>query len=104
VEQPAPGCWNGHRTFCRKARGEINVKGISHAVATYQVIDLYDNLVKGSDIIHEESTRLKLYIDMKAMSAKERNDAVTVLQRAVDLLSRPKEGGEPNIPIKADRA
>jgi hypothetical protein len=87
-----------------EARGEINVKGISHAVATYQVIDLYDNLVKSSDIIHEEGARLKLEIDIKAMSAKERNDAVTVLQRAVDLLSRAKEGGDPMIPIKEDRA
>jgi class 3 adenylate cyclase/HAMP domain-containing protein len=82
-----------------EARGEINVKGISHAVATYQVIDLYDNLAESGDIIHEESARLKLDIDMKAMSAKERNDAVTVLQRAVDLLSRAKEGGDPMIPI-----
>jgi hypothetical protein len=85
-------------------RGEINVKGISHAVATYQVIDLYDNSAKGRDIFHEESTRLKLDIDLKAMSVKERNDAMAVLQRAVDLLSRAKEGSDPMIPAKEDRA
>ena len=85
-------------------RGEINVKGISHAVATYQVIDLYDNLSKGRDMFHEESARLKLDIDMKTMSTKERIEAVTVLQRAVDLLSSGKEGGDPASSINEDRA
>ena len=89
---------------CCEVRGEINVKGISHAVATYQVIDLYDNLAKSRDLIHEESARLKLDIDMEAMSTKERGDAVTVLQRAVDRLSRAKEGADPMIPVKQDRA
>ena len=73
-------------------------------MATYQVIDLYDNLAKSRDLIHEESARLKLDIDMEAMSTKERSDAVTVLQRAVDRLSRTKEGVDPMIPVKEDRA
>jgi adenylate cyclase len=89
---------------CCEARAEINVKGISHAAVTYQVIDLYDKLDKGRDLIHEESARLKLDIDMEAMSTKERSDAVTVLQRAVDRLSRTKEGVDPMIPVKEDRA
>jgi hypothetical protein len=89
---------------CCEARAEINVKGISHAAVTYQVIDLYDKLDKGRDLIHEESARLNLDIDMEAMSAKERSDAVTVLQRAVDRLSRTKEGVDPMIPVKEDRA
>ena len=89
---------------CCEARGEVNIKGISHAVATYQVIDLYDTLAKSRDLIHEESARLKLNIDMEAMSTKERSDAVTVLQRAVDRLSRAKEGADATIPVKEDRA
>jgi hypothetical protein len=87
-----------------EARGEINVKGISHAVAAYQVIDLYDNLAKSRDIIHEERTRLKLDIDIEGMSTKERNDAATVLRHALDQLSRAKEGADTMIPVEEDRA
>jgi len=89
--------------YCEE-QAHINVKGISHAVATYQVIDLYDNLAKSRDLIHEESARLKLDIDLKAISTKERSEAVTVLQRAVDRLSRAGESADPTIPVNKDRA
>ena len=72
-------------------RGNINVKGMAHAVATYKVIDLFDNLCERRDFIHEESARFKLDIDIEAMSVSERSDAVTVLQRAMDRLSHAKE-------------
>jgi adenylate cyclase len=68
-------------------RGHINVKGIAHSVATYQVIDLYDNLGKSHELIHEDHGTLKLDIDLEAMSAGERSQAATVLQRALDRLS-----------------
>jgi class 3 adenylate cyclase/phosphoglycerate-specific signal transduction histidine kinase len=83
---------------CCEERGHINVKGISHSVATYQVIDLYDNLGKSRDLIHEDYGTLKLDIDLEAMSTKERSHAVTVLQRAVDRLSRAKEAAAPEAP------
>jgi class 3 adenylate cyclase len=72
---------------CCEERGRINVKGIAHPVATYQVIDLYDSLGKSRDLIHEDHGTLKLDIDLEAMSAGERNHAATVLQRALDRLS-----------------
>jgi class 3 adenylate cyclase len=84
-------------------REQINVKGISHPVATYKVIDLFDNLGESGEFIHEEGGRLKLDIDMEAMSIRERSDAVTVLQRAVDRLSRVKEAADPLIPVMEDR-
>jgi class 3 adenylate cyclase len=90
--------------ICCEARGEINVKGFSHAVATYQVIDLYDKLAKSRDLIHEESARLKLDIDMEEMSTKERSDAVIVLKHALDRLSRAKESADPVSPVEEDRA
>jgi PAS domain S-box-containing protein len=88
---------------CCEEREQINVKGISHPVATYKVIDLFDNLGESGEFIHEESGRLKLDIDMEAMSIRERSDAVTVLQRAVDRLSRVKEAADPLIPVMEDR-
>src|SRR6516225_5922699 len=89
---------------CCEERGHINVKGIAHSVAMYQVIDVYENVRKNRDFIHEESARLKLDIDMEAMSVSERSDAVTVLRRAMDRLSRAKEAADPVIPIKENRA
>ena len=82
---------------CCEERGHINVKGISHPVATYQVIDVYDNVGKSRDLIHEDYGTLKLDIDLEAMSASERSHAVTVLQRAVDRLSDPKQAANPSI-------
>ena len=73
------------------------MKGISHPVATYQVIDVYDNVGKSRDLIHEDYGTLKLDIDLEAMSASERSHAVTVLQRAVDRLSDPKQAANPSI-------
>jgi class 3 adenylate cyclase len=72
--------------YCEE-REHVNVKGISHSVATYQVIDVYDNVHKSRDVIHEDYGRLKLDIDLEAMSAGERSHAATVLQRALDRLS-----------------
>lgn len=88
---------------CCEERGHINVKGMSHPVATYQVMDTYDNLGKGRDLIHEDYNTLKLDIDVEAMSTKERSDAVTVLQRAVDRLSRANEAAAPAVPTRKDR-
>jgi hypothetical protein len=72
--------------YCEE-REHVNVNGISHSVATYQVIDVYDNVHKSRDVIHEDYGRLKLDIDLEAMSAGERSHAATVLQRALDRLS-----------------
>jgi class 3 adenylate cyclase len=82
---------------CCEERGHINVKGISHSVDTYQVIDVYDSIDKARDLIHEDYGTLKLDIDLEAMSASERSHAVTVLQRAVDRLSDPKQAANPSI-------
>jgi hypothetical protein len=38
------------------------------------------------------------------MSVSERSDAVSVLQRAMDRLSRAKEAADPVIPVKENRA
>jgi hypothetical protein len=82
---------------CCEERGHINVKGISHSVDTYQVIDAYDSIGKARDLIHEDYGTLKLDIDLEAMSASERRHAVTVLQRAVDRLSNPEQAANPLI-------
>jgi Adenylate and Guanylate cyclase catalytic domain len=87
---------------CCEEREHINVKGISRPVATYQVVDLYDDLGRSRDLIHEDYGTLKLDIDREAMSTEERSHAVTVLQRAVDRLSPAKKTAAPVIPTKTD--
>ena len=82
--------------YCEE-RGHINVKGISHPVAIFLVVDVYDNVAKARDLIHEDYGTLKLDIDLQAMSASERNDAVTVLQRAVDRLCDVKQTANSSI-------
>ena len=72
---------------CCEERGHLNVKGISRSVATYQVIDVYDNILKARDFIHEDYATLKLDIDVAGMSDAERSHAVSVLQRAMHRLS-----------------
>jgi adenylate cyclase len=91
------------QVYCEE-RGHINAKGISHPVAIYQVIDTYDNLGESCDLIHEDYGTLKLDVDLKAMSTKERNHAVTVLQRAVDRLARANTAGAPVASEKKERA
>jgi adenylate cyclase len=90
--------------ICCEERGHINVKGISHPVATYQVVDTYENLGNGRDLIHEDYGTLKLDIDLKAMSKREQRHAVTVLQRVVDRLSSTIEAAAPAVQAKQDRA
>ena len=82
---------------CCEERGHINVKGIAHSVAMYQVIDVYENVRKSRDFIHEDYGTLKLDIDLEAMSASERSHAASVLQRVVDRLSYAKQTADPSI-------
>jgi class 3 adenylate cyclase/phosphoglycerate-specific signal transduction histidine kinase len=71
--------------------GEINVKGIAYPVATYQVVDTYDNLGKHRQLIREDHPNLKLDLDLDAMSVDERSRAATVLRRVLDRLSSPEQ-------------
>jgi hypothetical protein len=74
------------RTKCEE-RGEISVKGVAHPIATYMVIDTYDNLEKERLFIHEERPNFRLEIDVEEMSADNRGAAAAVLREALGRLS-----------------
>jgi class 3 adenylate cyclase len=74
------------RILCEE-RGQINVKGISYPVATYQVIDSFDVLGSDRQLIREEQPNLKLDLDIDAMSMDERESAAKVLRSALDKVS-----------------
>jgi class 3 adenylate cyclase len=71
--------------------GEITVKGISHPVETYQVVDAYENLGRESDVIHDEFPNYNLTIKLEEMSSDERSRAVASLSRALDKLGQSED-------------
>jgi len=68
-------------------RGHMTVKGLAYPVATYRVVDRYENLGPERRRIFEETRALKLDIDLGAMSPEERSEAAAALRRALDRLS-----------------
>lgn len=67
--------------------GEIEVKGIAYPVATYRVIDTYENIGRERRRIHEDHHSVKLDLDLDSMTVEDRNEAETILRRALHLLS-----------------
>jgi class 3 adenylate cyclase/PAS domain-containing protein len=67
--------------------GETEVKGIAYPVVTYRVVDLHENLAQSDQAISAERPHLKLDVDVRLMSAEERQEAATVLQDAANRLS-----------------
>jgi class 3 adenylate cyclase len=72
--------------YCEE-RGHIEVKGIAHPVATYCVIDLYENLGEGKQPIRTKLPHLQLDADVAMMSAEEQREAATALLDAAKRLS-----------------
>jgi class 3 adenylate cyclase/phosphoglycerate-specific signal transduction histidine kinase len=93
------------RIHCEE-RGHISVKGIAYPVATYQVVDTYENVSVLRGLIHEERPSLRLDLDLDAMSADDRSHAAAVLHRALDRLSAldrsttPIQEGQPITPAQ----
>jgi class 3 adenylate cyclase len=72
--------------YCEE-RGHIEVKGIAYPVATYCVIDLYENLGEGKQPIRTKLPHLQLDVDVALMSAEEQGEAATALLDAAKRLS-----------------
>ena len=75
--------------------GAINVKGVAYPVATYAVVDSYEDLDKKRSVIREDQPNLKLDIDLDAMSAAERSQAASALRRVLARLSAGDESARP---------
>jgi class 3 adenylate cyclase/phosphoglycerate-specific signal transduction histidine kinase len=82
------------RIHCEE-RGHISVKGIAYPVATYQVVDAYENLGTERLFIHEERPNLRLDLNLEAMSAGDRGHAATVLREALKRLSAFDQASTP---------
>ncbi len=75
--------------FRCESEGEISVKGIAYPVATFRVIDSYENLRARSRVIHEDQAGLKIHIDLDAMTDPERSRAEAVLRQALKHVKSP---------------
>jgi adenylate cyclase len=73
--------------YCEE-HGHIEVKGIAYPVATYRVIDLYENLGEGNQTIRAKLPHFQLDVDITLMSAEEQRKAAAVLLEAAERLSK----------------
>ena len=89
--------------FCEDF-GEIDVKGIAYPVATYKVLDSYENLGRERQHFREDRPNVKLDLDLGAMTSDEREQAATVLRHALDLLSPGSDPSQPEQATKKDSA
>lgn len=74
--------WIKDRIHC-EAREPITVKGISGAVATFRVIDMFERLDEVGGVVREEQPNLRLDMNVTAMSEAERNAAEDALRQAL---------------------
>ena len=71
--------------------GTMELKGISHPVETYRVVDLYTNLQRDRQVIQEEFPNFNLEIDLEKLSADEHSRALVALRHAMEKLGRAEE-------------
>jgi class 3 adenylate cyclase len=73
--------------ICCEEHGHIDVKGIAHPVATYRVLDLFDEMDDARRPIHAALPHFNLDVDVGLMSAGEQEAAAEVLREAARRLS-----------------
>ncbi len=74
-----------------EGRGEIEVKGIAYPIATYQVVDSYENLGRERRRLRQHHPNVKLDLDLDAMTSDDRGQAAEILRQGLDLLSGSDE-------------
>ncbi len=78
------------KIFCEKV-GEISLKGVSHPVEAYRVVDSYGNLQEEQEVVHEEFPNFNLDINIEDLSPDERGRAVAALSLALEKLGNPQD-------------
>ncbi len=69
-------------------RGEINVKGIAYPVATYAIIGDRQSDTNAQTHIAEEGQSFRLDLDVSNMPMQDRRRAISILQKALEMLSQ----------------
>jgi len=71
--------------------GETTVKGISHPIQTYQVVDAYEDLEREREMIEDIFPNYSLTINLDELSPDQRSRAVISLNRALDQLGQSND-------------
>lgn len=74
-------------------KGEVTVKGIAYPVATYTVVDTYENLADVRQHFSEDHPRIKVDLDLDAMTSDERLEAARILKEALHVLGGRRTDG-----------
>jgi adenylate cyclase len=82
------------KILCEKI-GEISLKGVSHPVEAYRVVDYHTSQQTERDMVHEDFPNFNLDINIEELSADERGRAVAALNLALDKL-----GDAENVAVK----
>lgn len=80
--------------------GEVEVKGVPHPIATYKVVDTYNNLDRVKRHFREANHAMMIDLDMETMTSDERYEAIATLRRALDLLTGDNDARLPPGPAK----
>jgi class 3 adenylate cyclase len=83
--------------------GEIEVKGIAYPVATYRVLDSYENLGRERRHFREDHPSVKLDLDLDVMTSEDREQATSILRRGLDLLSASEEPDQIEQAVKQEQ-
>jgi adenylate cyclase len=73
--------------YCEE-QAPITVRGINHPVASYQVIDFYENLGEGKLAIRTKLPHFQLDVEVSLMSPEEKRSAGAALLEAAERISR----------------
>ncbi len=87
--------------FCTK-REQINVRGITRAVQTYEVVDLLENLSDSMRPIRDNGPHMQLNVDATQMSAKERQAVAKRLRAAAEQLESTADQNQLSIIRRPD--
>ncbi|NQV61497.1 MAG: adenylate/guanylate cyclase domain-containing protein [Alphaproteobacteria bacterium] len=79
--------------YCEE-HGQIQVKGLAYPVATYRVIDSYENLKSDNQPIHAALPHFQLDADVSSMSDEEQGEATEILISALNRLSNGASDSE----------
>jgi len=72
---------------CCEEQPPVQMKGLSQPVASYRVVDLWENRHNGAGLIREEMPSVKLELDLRRMSNGQRAEAAAMLQRVLSRLT-----------------
>jgi class 3 adenylate cyclase len=101
-EAPIGGILISYETYAHvrdqvecKEHGQVHVKGVAYPIATYEVIDLLENIEPRKRALNADLPHLRLEFDPGRMSAEEQSQATQLLQEA---LARIMDGTQIDLP------